>query len=239
MLEYKMRNRFVIIIFFAALSFTTAQSLGGSFMVGSPQGEFRSNVNRLGYGFQLYGTLWAPSKERPITIGLDFGYMVYGHVTQHDAWRDFPGVFLNLERSNNLASAHVLFQLSPFNGDVRPYIEGLFGGAYIFTESSVKSENYSETIASSTNYDDFTWNYGGGAGLWISLAKNLGTVDNLFLDLKVRYLYGTTAEYLTEESVYVNSRGETYFMPQKSKTDFLIFHVGVVAAFNLYDFEER
>jgi hypothetical protein len=234
-----MKKCFILILFFTAVSLSTAQSVGASFMIGSPQGEFRNNVDRLGYGFQLHGTLWTATKERPITIGVDFGYMIYGHVTERNPWVGFPGVYLNLERSNNIASGHVLFQLCPFSGDVRPYIEGLFGGAYIYTESSIKSENYSETIASSTNYDDFTWNYGGGAGLLVNIGKNMGSVDNLFLDFKVRYLYGSTAEYLTEESVFVDQRGNTYFVAQKSKTDFLIFHLGVVASFDFYGSEKK
>ena len=106
-------------------------------MIGSPQGEFRNNVDRLGYGFQIHGTLWTPSKERPITIGLDFGYMVYGHTSERDAWQGFPGVYLNLDRSNNIASGHVLFQLSPFNGNVRPYVEALFGARLAFPHRRV------------------------------------------------------------------------------------------------------
>ena len=45
-------------------------------------------------------------------------------------------------------------------------------------------------------------------------------------------MYGTEAEYLTEKSVFINNLGDTIFNPQKSKTDLITFHVGVVAYFN-------
>ena len=42
----------VIMIFFFA-SLTMAQTLGGSFMLGYPQGDFRKNVDQMGFGFQM------------------------------------------------------------------------------------------------------------------------------------------------------------------------------------------
>ena len=202
-------------------------------MLASPQGEFRDNVDQLGFGLQLEGTLWAPSSERPVSIGLNAGYIVYGHISERRSWPGFPGVYLNLSRTNSIANLHVLIKFSPFMGPIRPYVEGIFGGNYLFTTSEVKSENSTEPIASSTNFDDFTWSYGGGAGLLFRLTENLGDVSSLFLDLKVRYMYGTSAEYLTENSVFINSLGDTIFTPQKSKTDLVTFHIGVVAYFNL------
>lgn len=61
----------ILITVFVLLCFTfnsQAQTVGGSFMIGSPQGEFRTNVDRLGYGLQIQGTLWSPSKERHLRL---------------------------------------------------------------------------------------------------------------------------------------------------------------------------
>lgn len=228
-----MKKYLLVILVLFGTSLISAQAVGGSFMIGSPQGDFRTNVDRLGYGIQLHGLLFSPDKERPFAIGINAGYLVYGSVSERRPWVGFPGVYLNLDRTNSIANVHLLFQISPFNGDIRPYVEGLFGGAYIFTESSVKNENGDNEIASSTNFDDFTWSYGGGVGMLICVSRNLGDVQKLFLDLKVRYMFGTEAEYLTEESVVINSNGDTIFRPQRSKTDLLTFHIGVVANFDL------
>ncbi|MCX6169190.1 MAG: hypothetical protein NTX65_07620 [Ignavibacteriales bacterium] len=227
-----MKKSIGLIVFFVFASISSAQTAGVSFMIASPQGEFKNNVDNPGFGVQVEGTLWAPSVERPVSIGVNIGYLVYGHVNERRAWPGFPGIFLNLSRTNSIANLHALFKINPFMGSVRPYVEGIFGGNYLFTTSEVKSENDDQQIASSTNYDDFTWSYGGGAGILFKLADNLDRVTGLFLDLKVRYMYGTEAEYLTENSVFVNSQGDTIINPQKSKTDLITFHIGVVAYFN-------
>jgi len=44
----------VVLLFLLSLmitSITKGQTIGGSFMLGFPQGEFKENVDRLGYGF--------------------------------------------------------------------------------------------------------------------------------------------------------------------------------------------
>ncbi|MEW6652058.1 MAG: hypothetical protein AB1394_01175 [Bacteroidota bacterium] len=229
-----MKKQFLLIIMIAFSSVSLAQTFGGSFMLGYPQGEFRSNVDRMGFGGQIHGTLWTPSKERPFTIGFDIGYLVYGQVDEKLPWLGFPGVFLDLSRTNSLASMHVMMQISPFFGTIRPYVEGLFGGAYLFTQTSVRNENKNEEIASSTNFDDFTWNYGGGAGMLFRLGGASENVEAIYLDLKARYLFGTEAEYLTEKSLlYIRPNGEPVFAVQKSKTDFFSFHAGIVINLDL------
>lgn len=157
--------------------------------------------------------------------------MVYGEENERRPWPGFPEVTLEVNRTNSLANLHLLLQISPFTGTVRPYIEGLVGGAYIFTTSEVKSENSLQKIAESTNYDDFNWSYGGGAGLLLQISKDLGEVKNLYLDLKARYMYGTEAQYLTERDIEVVSLTEVRYHPRRSKTDLLTFHIGVIAYF--------
>ncbi len=231
----KSKHYLVFLIFFLFFIKSSAQTAGGSFMLGLPQGEFKDKIDRLGYGIQVHGTLWTPSKLRPFTIGLNFGYMVYGHESFR---RPFsltnPDVYVNVDRTNTLMNFHLLFQVSPFTGTVRPYIEGLFGGSYVFTSTSIEDEwdNYDDNIATSTNFDDFAWNYGGGAGLLIKLTDNLGSVTTLFLDLKARYLFGSETEYLAEGSIEIDPQTyDVYYDVLKSRTDLLTLHIGVVAYF--------
>jgi hypothetical protein len=229
-----MKKQLLIIFLLAMGTVSIAQTVGGSFMLGYPQGEFRANVDKMGFGGQLQGTFWTPTKERPFTIGFDLGYLVYGQIDERRPWVGFPGVYLKLNRTNSLANLHLMMQISPFFGTVRPYVEGLFGGAYLFTTSTVKNENGDEEIASSTNFDDFTWNYGGGAGILFKIAGSSENVEAVYLDLKARYLFGTEAEYLTEDSLlYVKANGDPVFAAQKSKTDFFSFHIGVVVNLDL------
>lgn len=214
-------------------SFGYAQTVGGTFYIGSPQGDFGTNVDNLGYGFEIHGTLWSPGKDRPVTFGLNGGYLIYGMRTERRPFSlTIPDVGVDVTRTNSLANMHFLIQINPFGGTVQPYLEGLFGGAYIFTTTEIKSVNLGQEIASSTNYDDFTWSYGAGAGLLIQLSKDLGDVKTLYLDIKTRYLYGTEAQYLTENGIVVNpATYQVNYFPKKSRTDLLSFHIGVTAYF--------
>ena len=201
-------------------------------MLASPQGEFRDNVNRLGYGFQVHGTLWKPNKLRPFTIGLNFGYLIYGEDTdRRPLSTTIPDVSVEVTTNNSIANFHMLFQVSPFFGTWKPYLEGLFGGAYIATNTSVESEKDYEDVFESTNFDDFAWSYGYGGGLMIRVSRAPLKLSEIFLDLKARYLYGSEAEYLKEGSITVQN-GRAVYDVSRSKTDLLSFHIGVIAYFN-------
>lgn len=230
-----MKQRIVILlIILITFSITSkAQTAGASLMLGYPQGEFKENVDRIGYGIQVHGTLWAPDKFRPFTVGLNLGYMVYGEESRRSRFSNpIPDVYVDVNRTNSIVNFHLLFQVSPFTGTWRPYIEGLFGGAYIFTSTSIESDWDHEDIATSTNFDDYTWSYGGGAGMLIKLTESLGDVSTLYLDLKARYLFGTRAEYLAEGSITVDqNNGNVYYDVLESKTDLITFHIGVTAYF--------
>ena len=232
-----MKIKFILILLIILGSFLskpeTAQTLGGSFMLGSPQGEFRDNVDRLGYGIQIHGTIWTPGKLHPFTVGLNLGYLVYGEESSSRPLSNtIPDVFVDVDRTNSLVNFHLLFQVAPFTGTWRPYAEGLFGGAYIFTKTSVESEWSNENVFETTNFDDFTWSYGAGGGLLIQILRDEGELAALFLDLKARYVFGTNAQYLREGDIVVNpANGSVTYYVSESQTDLLTFHIGVVAYF--------
>lgn len=201
-------------------------------MLGAPQGEFKHNVDRLGYGFQIQGTLWSPSVTSPFSVGLNLSYLVYGEKSEKRPFSNTnPDITVDANRTNSLANLHLLFLVSPFDGNIRPYAEALFGGGYIWTKTEIKSEYSDEEIAASTNFDDLTWSYGLSGGLLIKLTDDLGEfAGTLYLDLKARYQFGTEAEYLTEDGVVINSSaGTVTYLPKKSKTDLMSFHIGVMA----------
>lgn len=211
-----------------------AQSAGINFTLAFPQGEFKDNVDRLGFGGSLQFLFFDPKPDLPVSFGLNLGYLNYGSESRKEPFSyTIPDVFVDVDRTNNLVNFHLLFQIISYNGTFRPYAEGLFGGSYIFTETSIKSRDFNE-VAGSTNFDDFAWSYGAGGGFIILLTENLGeNVGSLFLDFKVRYLFGSEAEYLKEGSVTVENGRVTYDV-SKSKTDLLQFHLGVSAYFNAF-----
>jgi hypothetical protein len=78
------------------ISSIRAQSIGYGFIVGSPQGEFKSNVDRNGLGVQLQGTLWTPNEDLPYTIGFDASYIVYGVKTESMPWFGYTNDYFNV-----------------------------------------------------------------------------------------------------------------------------------------------
>jgi hypothetical protein len=223
----------IIFITIIGLNKTLAQAGGLNFTLGFPAGEFKKNVDRLGFGISGHFLFLAPTPERPFGIGLNIGYLNYGQESRREPFSlTIPDVTVDVDRSNNLVNFHALFQLGFGSGSVRPFIEGLFGGSYIFTETTIKSRG-TEEVASSNNFDDFAWSYGGGGGILILLYSGDEGDDlgSLFLDLKARYLFGNEAEYLKEGSVIVDN-GKVTYLVSKSKTDLITAHIGVVAYFN-------
>lgn len=145
---------------------------------------------------------------------------------------NIPEVFLRVDRTNNLVNFHLVFELGLPTGRIRPYVQGLFGGQYLFTETSVKNENNNEEFASSTNFEDWAWSYGAGGGISILLSGDPITENGaIYLDLKGRYLFGSEAEYLKEGSVEVIGQRVIYH-PSKSKIEMLTLHAGVRVAIN-------
>jgi len=220
----------IVTLLFNSNSF--AQSGGVNFTLAFPMGEFKDNVDRLGFGGSIQFLLWNPTSNLPFSFGLNLGFINYGSESRREPFSEtIPDVTVDVDRSNNLVNFHLLFQIAPPPSTVTPYAELLFGGSYLFTETQIKSRGVEE-VASSTNFDDFAWSYGGGGGLMILLSDNISEdVGAIFLDLKVRYLLGSEAEYLREGSVTIRDR-DVHYDVTRSKTDLLTAHLGVVAYFN-------
>ena len=211
-----------------------AQSAGLHLTIGVPAGEFKDNVKRAGIGLNGNFMLFNSSPGLPYSFGLNVGFMNYGSESRRELFSTtIPDVVVDVDRSNNLVNLHLMFQIIPPSGKIRPYIETLFGGSYFFTQTTIKSQG-DEEVASSTNFDDFAWSYGGGAGVLLNLVTfdtPQNKVSSVFLDFKVRYLFGTEAEYLKEGSVRIVN-GRAYYDLSKSKTDLLTFGLGATVYFS-------
>lgn len=220
---------FIILLLFGSKVF--AQSAGLNLSLAFPMGEFKENVDRLGFGGSINFMFLNAKPKTPFAAGINFGYINYGSESRREPFSStIPDVTVDVDRTNNLINFHLIFQVIPHAGRFRPYVEGLFGGAYLFTETSIKSRGQTE-VASSTNFGDFAWSYGGGAGFIFQVSnKPMGEVSTLFVDLKARYLFGSEAEYLKEGSVKIQN-GQVTHDVSRSKTDLLTIHLGIVAFF--------
>jgi hypothetical protein len=230
-----MKKITLLIIFLTAFfANITAQSAGINFTLGFPQQEFRDNMSSTGFGIGGQFNILTPSEFSPVGFGLNVAFYTYGNETRREPFSStIPDVTVDVERTNNLANFHVLFQVAPYRGTVVPYFEGLFGGSYLFTETKITSRG-SQEVASTNNFEDFAWSYGGGAGFMFQVMDSPGeNIRSLFIDLKARYLFGSKAKYLQEGSVKINGMNVSYDYSE-SKTDLLTFHLGVTAFFSVF-----
>ncbi len=222
-----------IVLSLFSLNQSLAQSAGINLTLAIPSGEFKEKVDNLGFGLSGNINFISPKPKSPFGIGLNLGYIIYGSESRREPLSTtIPDVFVNVDRTNSLMNFHLLFTVGVPKGRIRPYVEGLFGGSYIYTTTSVKSQGTGEEFASSTNFDDWAWSYGAGGGLAILLSGDPNTDQNtVYLDLKGRYLFGSEAEYLKQGSVrIVNGRVE--YDISKSKTDLITIHAGVIIYFS-------
>lgn len=225
------KNISTIVLFFFIVTFSSnskAQQAAINLSLAIPQGEFGEEVDNVGFGLGGEFLIISPKPNSPFGFGFNLGYYVYGIERRREPWSlTIPDVYLDVERTNNLFNFHVLFQVGVSRGKFRPYFEGLFGGEYLYTQTSVKGTRDLEEISSSVNFDDWAWSYGVGGGIAILLSGDPETeLDAVYLDLKARYLFGSEAVYLKEGSVEVSS-GQVRYYPSESKTDLLTIHAGV------------
>ncbi|MBC8144467.1 MAG: hypothetical protein H7X80_02710 [bacterium] len=237
----KLGSAFAAIALFTAISAGTATAqtptIGASFAVGVPVGEFKDTLDRIAYGvdFDLgyhFGTV-------PLEVGFTGSVKSYGSTERTEPWSNtIPDVTLTVETSNNIATGHMYVRLIEGEGFIRPYADGKFGFTYLFTETSVHSRGFSENgeVASSTNFDDIVFSYGGAIGTQIRLWKSdapseTSEVREVTLDARVGYTAGGEAEYLTAGSIVRRENGKVEYAPKTSRTDMIDARLGVQVRF--------
>lgn len=212
-----------------------SQFQGGiGLLISTPQGAYKDNTDQVGVGLTL--DLGYVLPELPVVIGGTFAWATYGSETSNVPFSNTVGnlVRVDVTTSNNLVLGHAFLRLQPQQGMFRPYAEGLLGFNYLYTETSVEGEWSEESIATSTNLDDFVFSYGGGAGLMFRVYR--GETDmpgqgmEVLVNLGVRYLLGGEAKYYDSNSLTKDANGAPALNEEdalQSKTDMLNFTLGV------------
>lgn len=224
----------LLIGFFGAQSTSAQINAEGSlkFSVGLPQAEFADQVDATGFGGNLSVAAGFPGS--PLLIGLDAGYMLYGHERRNEPFSTtIPDVTVDVVTDNSVAMGHIFLRLKPNLPGIQPYADALFGFKYFFTETRIESEQFDQNeITRSTNFDDTAMSYGFGGGVKINLFSPAGNSGpgGVYLDLGAKYLKGSEAEYLQEGSIR-RQNGNVTFDVSNSRTDLLLIQFGVGVTF--------
>ena len=199
---------------------------GVDFLTVFPRGEFKNNVTNNGYGAS--GHFLVRVKQSPLLVGVDLGGVVYGSDTRRvGLLPDVPDVRVNVTTKNIIFLTHFLVRAQPRQGIVRPYVDGLVGFKYLFTNTTIDLDT--EENPSDTNLSDLTLSYGVGGGVHVRLTPDRHW-PAVLLDVGVRYLRGGRAEYLREGSIR-REDGAVFFDVLRSRTDVVTAQVGVTFRF--------
>lgn len=198
--------------------------VGGSFTYARTQGEFSEFVKD-GFGGSAHGIVRL-DRDGLLGMRLDLGALTYGHETQRVPLSPTIGgrILVDVETSNNIGFVGIGPQIGVPNGALRPYAHGFAGVSYLFTESSLEGTRNDEEFASTTHFDDATFAWGGGAGLYIPLRRGVSPIS---IDLGLRYVNGGQARYLREGDIEDLPDNRLRLNPSESDTDLMSFHIGV------------
>jgi hypothetical protein len=226
----------VLFVLFACLPGYSVEKFqaGADFTLGFPQGEFERNVNKIGIGGSGYFAY--KFKKSFFSAGASIGVLVYGSETRKELLSlAIPEVVVNVRTSNNILMCHFMLRIQPPEGKFRPYVEGLVGFQYLWTETGVYDRGCcDEKIASSVNQNDWTWSSGAGCGLSMKVYDHGKNRERdtfaIFVDFGVRYLKGGKAEYLSEGSIRQED-GQLIYEIKMSHTDLITARLGLTFAF--------
>jgi hypothetical protein len=232
-------NICLIILLIAATGYSEEKFQASiNFTIGFPQNEFKENIDRAGFG--LSGCFLFKLPQTPLSLGVSVSWLEYGR----EEWEEpldtiIPDVYVDVKTSNNILMCHFMLRIQPLKGKVRPYLDGLFGFNYLWTETAIYEQDGiydqdgtdSDAIARTVHLSDFTISYGAGGGLMIHVLKRKKVKHpELFIDLGVRYLKGDMAEYMKKGSIY-QENGEVWYDISESTTDLITAHFGVTFVF--------
>lgn len=204
------------------------------FMMGMPQGEFKQNVDSAGFGGS--GSFAYRFKRSPLTLGVSTGVLVYGSETRPEFLSDLiPEVVVDVTTRNYILTCHLVLRAQLPKGTFRPYIEGLAGFHYLWTETGVYDQGCChERIASTVNLSDFAWSFGAGCGVMMKVYEKRTKTDRyplaMHVDLGACYLKGGKAEYLRKGSIF-QENGRLVHDFGMSQTDLLTARLGLSFTF--------
>ena len=224
-MKSNIKIHYILFILLLSKSLIAQPSTSFYFTTAFPVNEFESFNDDVGFGGNLEVLFSSPSKQKPIGIGISLSYLGQGLYFYEDPCN--CEVYLGNNRANNFINLSMILQLAPTGGTVRPYIETVFGGSYIFTYTEILTPYY----ASADFYiDDWAWTYGVGGGFKFLLGMEENENGSLYLDIKGRYMMSSDIDLLDKNSIrYANDR--FYYVVNETQLDYVAIQVGVVFAF--------
>jgi hypothetical protein len=224
-----MKSYFTILIgllLFLSATYLIAQpSTSFYFTTAIPVNEYQDFDDDVGYGGNLEFFFISPSKEKPIGMGVSLSYIGQGLYFYEDPCDCETNVGNN--RANNFINLNMILQVAPTGGTVRPYLETLFGGSYIYSNTEIITLDYNYV---NLYVDDWAWTYGVGGGFKFLMGADENGDGSMYLDLKGRYLMSSDVYLLDRNSIrYANNI--FYDSVKETQINFVAIQIGFVLYF--------
>jgi len=224
-----MKSYFTILIgllLFSSATYLIAQpSTSFYFTTAIPVNEYQDFDDEVGYGGNLEFFFISPSKEKPIGMGVSLSYIGQGLYFYDDPCDCETNLGNN--RANNFINLNMILQVAPTGGTARPYLETLFGGSYIYSNTEIITLDYNSV---NLYVDDWAWTYGVGGGFKFLLGADENGDGSMYLDLKGRYLMSSDVYLLDRNSIrYANNI--FYDSVKETQINFVAIQIGFVLYF--------
>jgi len=139
-------------------------------------------------------------RRAPLVIGVETQFQQMSNVsTTGTVIGVEPPVVVERALANASFAFYALTRFQQRRGTVRPYIDGVIGANYICARCSG-----GEGVAAVAK--TMALGFGGGGGATVALFRSSSNSDRFALDLRVRYMHASTADYLTNDLTVVSAR---------------------------------
>ena len=189
-----------------------------------PVGELGAYFDQ-GFGGQL--SVGIPVDDYGLfRIVADLGFLIYGHERQSYCMSLPVGcrIGLDLTTTNNIAFGGIGPELALPLGVVEPYVRGMMGFSYWFTNSSLSGYDDDHDFGNTTHLWDLVaaWRAAAGVRLRVSSGRNPVSID-----FGVERHENGIADFLTEGDIVDHADGSISIFPHRSEANLLTYHVGI------------
>lgn len=194
----------------------------GDAILSKPKGDFANYVDQ-GFGFNA-GAMVRLDPAGMFGVRAEIGGLQYGRERMPVAF-DFSGRLTADVVTTNMIGWIALGPQFTFPvGPVRPYANAAFAFTNFRTTSALEDRQTSEQFAVTENASDFSSAVVFGGGVYVPIG---GRASTAMLTLGGKYYYGGEATYLPEGGIEDNPDGSVTLFPARTKTDFVIWQLGV------------
>jgi len=198
-----------------------------------PQGEFRDQIEGMGWGGDMNFSYRLP--HSPLSIGVSGAFFVYGVDSRWEPLSIFvPDVLVKVTTTNSLINGLFFLRFQSQKGSLRPYVDGLVGVQHLTTDTRVRINDHdSDSDISSNHWNDTAFCYGAGGGVMIDVFRRSYAQNRAFalaIDAGFQYIKGGFAEYLTEGSIEITEDEIIYYLSE-THTDNITARIGISFSF--------